>query len=79
MQPVVNDADNTRVALDNNPHIDFVPLSPQAMARALVSAIDRPDQVEHSRTIASSFGDAGWADSGTQFVSAFTRVMTGGK
>jgi UDP:flavonoid glycosyltransferase YjiC (YdhE family) len=25
VQPVVNDADNTRVALENNPHIDFVP------------------------------------------------------
>ena len=79
VQPVVNDADNTRVALENNPHIDFVPLSPQAMSRALIAAIDRPDQVEHSRKIASSFGDAGWADSGTQFVSAFKRVMTGGK
>jgi glycosyltransferase involved in cell wall biosynthesis len=79
VQPVVNDADNTRVALGNNKHIDFVPLSPQAMARALIAAIDRPDQVEHSRKISSSFGDAGWSDAGTQFVDAFMRVMTGGK
>jgi hypothetical protein len=79
VQPVVNDADNTRFALGNNAHIDFVPLSPQAMARALISAIDRPDQVEHSRKISSSFSDVGWSDSGTQFVDAFVRVMTGGK
>lgn len=79
VQPVVNDADNTRLALGNNKHIDFVPLSPQAMARALIAAIDRPDQVEHSRKISSSFSDVGWSDSGTQFVDAFMRVMTGGK
>ena len=76
--PIVNDAENTRVALDNNEFVEFVPLSPQAMARALIAAIDRPDQVEHSRTIASSFSDTGWTESGTTFVDAFLRVMTKG-
>jgi hypothetical protein len=77
--PVVNDAENTRVALNDNAHVEFTASSPQAMARALIAAIDRPDQVEHSRKISSSFGDAGWSDAGTQFVDAFVRVMTGGK
>jgi len=79
VQPVINDADYTRVALNNNPHVIYVPLSPKVMSRALITALERPDQVENSRTIAESFGDAGWKDSGVQFMEAFTRVMSGGK
>ena len=39
--PVVNDGDNTRISLDNNPGIDFVPMSPALMVQL---PVHRPKQ-----------------------------------
>lgn len=73
--PVVNDADNTRISLNNNPGIDFVPFSPGLMAEHLIAAIDRPDQVEHSRKIATSMEGGSWAGPGALVVSIFDKAL----
>lgn len=74
--PVVNDGPNNRMVSDN-PHIEYVPASPLAIARKLVEVVDRPDAPEHARTISESVADSSWADSGAAFVAAFERAMRG--
>ena len=73
--PIVNDGDNTRVSLENNPNIDFVAMSPGLMADRIIEAIDRPDQVEHSRAIAASVAGDSWASSGEHVVSVFNKLI----
>ncbi|MGG7466609.1 glycosyltransferase family 1 protein, partial [Plantibacter sp. YIM 135347] len=72
--PVVNDSENTRGVLDSE-HIEYVPLSPAAIARKLVEIVERPDAVEHSRTIAASIVAKDWSDAGRVFVERFERAM----
>lgn len=73
--PVVNDADNTRISLHNNPGIDYVPLSPGRMAEHLIAAVDAPNQVEHSRSIAKSMEGGSWAGPGEVVVNIFNTTL----
>jgi glycosyltransferase involved in cell wall biosynthesis len=74
--PVVNDAPNNRLVSDN-PYIEYVPLSPLAIARRMVEIIDRPDVVERSIAMSDSLANIDWRDSGDQFIAAFERAMRG--
>jgi hypothetical protein len=76
--PVVNEGDNNRMVSDS-PYIEYVPLSPAAIARKLVDIVDRPDAdaAAHARTIAKSVESLDWADSGRQFIRAFEEGMRG--
>jgi hypothetical protein len=73
--PVVNDADNTRISLDNNPGIDFVVTSPSLMADHIIAALDRPDDIEHSRELAASMAGGSWAGPGKKVVEIFDSVI----
>lgn len=72
--PVVNDADNTRGFFDST-FIEYVPMSPQAIALRLVSIIERSDAVEHSATIARSVEETTWSDPGKTFMTDFEKAM----
>jgi hypothetical protein len=72
--PVVNDAGNTHGFFES-PHIDYVPMSPRAIAERIVQILERPDAVEHAATIARSVEETDWADPGETFVTAFERTM----
>lgn len=72
--PVVNDAPNNRL-VSTNPFIEYAPASPRALADRLVALVDRADIVEHSRAAAASLGDAGWQDSGREFLAAFEHFV----
>ena len=72
--PVVNDAPNNRLVADN-PNIDYVPLSPGALAAELIRIVDANDQVEASRRAAASVESLSWADSGRRFVADFEEAM----
>lgn len=73
--PVVNDADNTRGVFDSK-YIEFVPMSPRAMAEKMIAIVNRPDAIAHSKEIAKSVLDTNWTDPGQQFIDVFTRAMT---
>ena len=72
--PVVNDAPNNRLVSDN-PHIDYVPLSPGAMATEIIRIVDAQDQVARSRAAAESVKSLSWEDSGRTFVADFEEAM----
>ena len=72
--PVVNDAPNNRLVSDN-PAIDYVPLSPGAMAGEIIRIVDAQDQVERSREAAASATTLSWEDSGRTFVADFEEAM----
>ena len=74
--PVVNDAPNTRGVSDNK-NIAFVPLSPQAIARELVTITDRPDTGSRAQALSNSVRGLSWSVSARQFVSAFEGAMRG--
>ena len=73
--PVVNDADNTRISLNNNPAIDFVAMSPSRMADHLIAVVDNKKQVEYSRKIAQSLEGGSWAGPGEVVVSVFNKTL----
>lgn len=68
--PVVNDAPNTRGVFDSE-YIEFVPMSPEAIAERLIAVVDRPDAVIHSAKIAASVDGSGWSDPASTFVTDF--------
>ncbi|WP_022884956.1 hypothetical protein [Glaciibacter superstes] len=72
--PVVNDAANTREVFDS-PHMEFLPMSPGAMARKLVEIVENPNQIERARMMAESVASTDWADPGETFIAAFDRAM----
>jgi hypothetical protein len=72
--PVVNDGPNNRMVSDN-PFIEYVPLSPRAIARKLVEVLDRPDTAEHALAMSESVVNTDWRDSGAQFIHAFEGAM----
>lgn len=74
--PVVNDGPNNRMVSDN-PFIEYVPLSPRAIARRMEEVIDRPDAVERSISMSRSVETVDWSESGRQFLEAFERAMHG--
>jgi hypothetical protein len=73
--PIVNDADNTRISLNDNPNIDFVAMSPGRMAEHLIAAVDNKQQVEHSRKIAQAMEGGSWAGPGEVVVSVFNETL----
>lgn len=73
--PVVNDAPNNRLVADR-PGIEWVPLSPPAIARRLAEVVAR-DFPSTAHRMAGAVGTADWADSGRQFLDAFERGMRG--
>lgn len=73
--PVVNDADNTRISLNDNPGIDFVAMSPGLMAERLIAAVDNTNQVDHSRKIAQEMEGGSWAGPGEVVVSVFNKTL----
>jgi glycosyltransferase involved in cell wall biosynthesis len=73
--PVVNDGENTRVTLRDDPRIEFVPMSPALMADRIIAAVDRPDAIEHSRFLASSSEGGSWAAAGEHVVGVFDRLV----
>lgn len=74
--PVVNDGANNRMVSDN-PYIEYVPLSPIAVAKRLVEVIERPDAPQRAVAMSQSVATVDWADSGVQFVTAFEEAMRG--
>ncbi len=74
--PVVNDGPNTRGVLDS-PFMEYVPMSPKAIADRLEAVIDRPDQVERSERMAASVADSSWTGLGERFAGQFEKAMTG--
>lgn len=72
--PVVNDAPNTRGVFDS-PYIEYVPMSPKAIAERLIAIVDRPDAVEHGAEIASAVGATNWADPASTFIESFEKAM----
>jgi len=73
--PVVNDGENTRESLRDDPRIAFAPLSVGAMVDALIDAVDRPDQVEHSRALAASMVGSSWSEAGDVVVNVFSKQL----
>jgi hypothetical protein len=72
--PVVNDADNTRGVFDSE-YVEYLPMSPRAMAQRMVDIIDRGDAVQHAETISRSVTGGSWAESGRTFVDRFEHAM----
>jgi glycosyltransferase involved in cell wall biosynthesis len=73
--PVVNDGENTRESLRDDARMDFVPLSVGAMVDALIDAVDRPDQVAHSRALAESMVGSSWSEAGDAVVNVFNKQL----
>lgn len=74
--PVINDAPNNRLVVDNE-FIEWTPPSPAAIARRLTEVIDRRDGVERSRAMSAFTDKYEWAESGKQFLAAFEGAMRG--
>jgi glycosyltransferase involved in cell wall biosynthesis len=73
--PIVNDGENTRESLRHDERVEFVATSPGQMAERIIAAIDRPDQVEHSRALAESMRGASWSGAGEKVVGVFASVL----
>lgn len=76
--PVVNDGPNNRL-VDNNPHINYVMPSPQAMADALVESVKLNRKSKVSREISKSVADNGWEESGQKFLRIIEKELSRGK
>lgn len=72
--PVVNDAPNTRGVFDS-PDVEYVPLSPTAIAERIIAIVDRPDAIEHAVRISRSVEETNWSDPAHQFIGSFTTAM----
>ena len=72
--PVVNDAPNTRGVFDS-PNVEYVPMSPRAIAERIIAIVDRPDAVEHGARISQSVGETDWSDPASQFIGSFGTAM----
>jgi glycosyltransferase involved in cell wall biosynthesis len=72
--PVVNDAPNTRGVV-GSPDIEYVPMSPKAIAERIIAIVDRPDAVEHGARISRSVGETDWSDPASQFIGSFETAM----
>ena len=72
--PVVNDAPNTRGVFDS-PDVEYVPLSPRAIAERLIAIVDRPDAVENGARIARAISETDWSDPASQFIGSFEKAM----
>lgn len=73
--PITNDGEQTRVALRDNSNVEFLPAAPSLIADHIIAAVDRPDQVEHSRRIAQTMVGTSWEASGQRVVDIFDRLV----
>ena len=72
--PVVNDAPNTRGVFDS-PYLEYVAMSPKAIAARLIAIVDRPDAAEHAAAIANSVGSTDWSGPAATFVHDIETAM----
>jgi O-antigen biosynthesis protein len=74
--PVVNDAKQNRVVLDND-HVSYANPTPFELADALSRLVEaQPSDRAHTAAIAAaSVSDASWGDAGATVVEAVTRVL----
>jgi len=72
--PVVNDAPNTREVFDS-PYVEYVPMSPTAIAERIIAIVDRPDAVAHGARISGSVGETNWSDPASTFIESFATAM----
>jgi glycosyltransferase involved in cell wall biosynthesis len=72
--PMINDADNTRDVFDS-PHIEYVPLSPRAIAERIIAVLDNPQSTQHAKEIADSVAATHWDDPAESFLREFVSVM----
>ncbi|MBC7761286.1 MAG: glycosyltransferase family 1 protein [Candidatus Saccharibacteria bacterium] len=72
--PVVNDAPNTRGVFDS-PHVEYIPMSPKAIAERIIAIVDRADAVEHGELISRSVGETDWSDPASTFIGSFETAM----
>ena len=72
--PVVNDAPNTRGVFDS-PHVEYVPMSPKAIAERIIAIVDRADAIEHGELISRSVGETDWSDPASTFIGSFETAM----
>lgn len=72
--PVVNDAENTRAILESK-YIEFVPMSPKAIAQKLIEQVDRKNQTKYAKTISDSVAKSEWSDPAQQFIELFNTCM----
>jgi glycosyltransferase involved in cell wall biosynthesis len=75
--PVVNDAEQNRVVLDN-PHVAYAPATPFELAGALERLVTRPgpERLEAAEAAAASVHDVSWDDAGAQ-VERIVRTVVG--
>lgn len=76
--PVVNDAEQNRVVLDNS-HVAYAPAAPFELARALCSLVERPlaERLADSEAAAASVQGTSWDDAGATVVRIVESVVTG--
>lgn len=72
--PVVNDAPNNRLVSDN-PFIDYVALSPRAVADRMLAILESADLSVNSAAAAASVAASTWDGAAAQFVEAFEGSM----
>ena len=72
--PIVNDGPNNRLVSDN-PYISYIDASPQAMADALVRAVDNKNALEYAQKAADSVQGADWDMAGEKFLTIIDKVM----
>lgn len=72
--PVVNDAPNNRMVSDHE-DIAYAAPTPHAMAERLFDVFEGP---QHPAELAANSPKHTWADSGTQFLTALSKVMRDG-
>lgn len=72
--PIINDAEHNRIVLDN-PHIQYAPAEPHALAAALGAVVTRPDFTTASWQAAASVAAASWDDAGAAVDAALRRAL----
>jgi O-antigen biosynthesis protein len=74
--PVVNDADQNRVVLDN-PHVAYAPATPFELAAKLCELVERPlaERQAAAEAAAASVQSASWDDAGAAVVRIVARVV----
>jgi glycosyltransferase involved in cell wall biosynthesis len=74
--PVVNDGQNNRLVSDN-PYIEYAPASPDALAKALVEVVSRPNLPAYALKASKSVKEANWDKSVQKFMDVFEEQLHG--
>ena len=76
--PVVNDAEQNRVVLDNS-HVAYAPPTPFELAKALCALVERPlaERLAAAEAAAASVEGTSWDDAGAAVVQIVEGVVTG--